>query len=350
MVLLSYFLMNDNHASDAYAWSGIHLRQAYAMRLHRDPDLVVPDVSEVEKQVRRKIWQAVFFQDTFLTILLKLPPTATHSDVRPDSLLDEVELRADGINVNVGVNSRVENLMSINVIAPPQDLLPDPPLIRHISTDPAVDKTDVAYIRSMWKLGVLVQENISSPLSLSIPLVNSPRQKTTLISSFRSLYRSFPSYLTNTDMQVLQQQLLVSPRTVRQNLFLNSNYYHCLLVLQVSENEEAGVECNLRGTLEAAHEAIVAFYRLHQFFETEAGVWWVFQHRAFEEALTIANLLSLPPSADSTASSMNDALYTKCKADVHRMLDLLQDTGRGSTEMQETRTRALNEAIERMIA
>jgi hypothetical protein len=32
MLLMSYFLMNDNHASDAYAWAGIHLRQSYAMR------------------------------------------------------------------------------------------------------------------------------------------------------------------------------------------------------------------------------------------------------------------------------------------------------------------------------
>lgn len=37
MVLLCYFLINDNHASDGWAFAGILMRQAYAMGLHRDP-------------------------------------------------------------------------------------------------------------------------------------------------------------------------------------------------------------------------------------------------------------------------------------------------------------------------
>ena len=37
------------------------------------------------------MWQAVLFQDTFLTIILKLPPTATHTDVRVEDLGLEVE-------------------------------------------------------------------------------------------------------------------------------------------------------------------------------------------------------------------------------------------------------------------
>ena len=286
MLLLTYFLMNDNHASDAYAFAGILLRQAYAMRLHRDPDVVVPEASQVEKQARRKLWQAVFFQDTFLTVLLKLPPSATHSDVQPDSLVDEEKLKADGYDIDITTFSRVENLMSISVIAPPPDNFPKQPQLPHFSVDPAVDKQDVEYIRSMWKLGNLVQENLSSPMSLSLPLVSSPRQKTSLISSFRALYRTFPPFLTILDSQTLQHQVQQNPRAVRQNLFLTSNYYHCLMILQASENEEVGIECNVRGTLEAAHEAICAFFKLHKFFEHEAGVWWVFQHRAFEEAVS----------------------------------------------------------------
>ncbi|PHH70110.1 hypothetical protein CDD82_7339 [Ophiocordyceps australis] len=39
MVLLTYFLINDNHASDGWAFSGILIRQAYAMGLHRDPNI-----------------------------------------------------------------------------------------------------------------------------------------------------------------------------------------------------------------------------------------------------------------------------------------------------------------------
>lgn len=39
MVLIVYFLINDNHASDGWAFAGILIRQAYAMGLHRDPNI-----------------------------------------------------------------------------------------------------------------------------------------------------------------------------------------------------------------------------------------------------------------------------------------------------------------------
>lgn len=278
MLLMAYFLMNDNHASDAYAWAGIHLRQAYAMRLHRDPDIVVPEASVLEKQQRRKLWQAVFFQDTFLTVLLKLPPTATHSDVPVESLADENEDSMDGLDMCLGTHSRVENLMSISVIAPQACEPLAPPLPHHI-LDRDVMRSDVTYMRSMWHLGNLVQENLSSPCSLSLPLTNSPRHKDSLVAAFRRLYKSFPSFLTMLDYGTLQQQAASNPRGVRQNLFLTSNYWHCLMLLQASENEGAGVEPNVKSALEAAHEAIWAFFKLWGIFESEAPVWWVFQHR-----------------------------------------------------------------------
>lgn len=81
MVLITYFLINDNHASDGWAFAGILIRQAYAMGLHRDPNIVCPKASIFDKQLRRKLWQAVLLQDTFLTVLLSLPPSATHTDV-----------------------------------------------------------------------------------------------------------------------------------------------------------------------------------------------------------------------------------------------------------------------------
>ena len=344
MLLMAYFLMNDNHASDAYAWAGIHLRQTYAMRLHRDPDIVVPDASVIEKQQRRKLWQAVFFQDTFLTVLLKLPPTATHSDVPVESLSDENELHNDGIDLDSGAHSRVENLMSISVIAPPQDYNPPPPPAPHHMTDPAVAKSDVAYMRSMWHLGNLVQENLSSPCSLSLPLANSPRHKDSLVAAFRRLYKSFPSTLTTLDFEQLRQQAAVNPRAVRQNLFLTSNYYHCLMLLQASENESAGVECNIKGALEAAHEAIWAFFKLWNLLESEAGVWWVFQHRAFEEALAMAHLLNMPTAQDTI---IYDPIHSKAKDDIQRMLEIMGRYG-GSVEMHKTRQGVLREAFERI--
>lgn len=357
MLLMAYFLMNDNHASDAYAWAGIHLRQSYAMRLHRDPEIVVPDASVIEKQQRRKLWQAVFFHDTFLTVLLKLPPTATHSDVPVESLTDENELSNDGIDFDSGAHSRVENLMSISVIAP-QDSFPPPPPQSHHMVDPDVAKTDVAYIRSMWHLGNLVQETLSSPCSLSLPLANSPRHKDSLIAAFKRLYKSFPGHLTMLDYTTLQQQALHTPRAVRQNLFLTSNYHHCLMLLHASENTAGGVERNVAAALEAAHAAIWAFFKLWGFFESEAAVWWVFQHRAFEESLLMAQLLSSLREETTRRGSFSEQgqgrevaalepLCAKARDDVQRMLEIMEHYG-GGLEMHRTRKNALREAFERI--
>ena len=211
-----------------------------------------------------------------MTVLLKLPPTATHSDVPVESLSDENEFSTDGLDMCLlGAHSRVENLMSIKIIAP-QACEPVVQPATHHLVDPATMKSDVIYLRNMWHLGNLVQENISSPCSLSLPLANSPRHKDSLIAAFRRLYKSFPSNLTQLDYNVLQRRARTNPRGVRQNLFLTSNYFHCLMLIQASENESAGVECNLKPALEAAHEAIWAFFILWGFFEVEAGVWWVF--------------------------------------------------------------------------
>lgn len=355
MLLMAYFLMNDNHASDAYAWAGIHLRQAYAMRLHRDPDIVVPEASVLEKQQRRKLWQAVFFHDTFLTVLLKLPPTATHSDVPVESLADDHELSMDGLDMCLGTHSRVENLMSISVIAPQACEPLAPPQPHHI-VDPVIMQSDVTYMRCMWHLGNLVQENLSSPCSLSLPLTNSPRHKDSLIAAFKRLYRSFPPHLTTLDYGMLQQQAALHPRGTRQNLFLTSNYYHCLMLLHASENEATGVETNIKGALEAAHEAIWAFFKLWALFESEAGVWWVFQHRAFEESLLIAHLLGIPPpqqqqrqqDGGSGPPVVFDAIYEKTKDDIARMLEIMDRYG-GSLEMHKERKDVLQEAFARIV-
>ena len=39
MVLITYFLINNNHCSDGWAFSGVLLKQTYALGLHRDPDI-----------------------------------------------------------------------------------------------------------------------------------------------------------------------------------------------------------------------------------------------------------------------------------------------------------------------
>lgn len=276
MVLIVYFLINDNHASDGWAFAGILIRQAYAMGLHRDPNIVCPQATTFEKQQRRKLWQAVLFQDTFLTVLLSLPPSATHTDVSVADLVDDVSSIA--------------------------------------SSSP----TDVAYIRGCWTLANLVQESICSPRSLSLPIASTPRHKSTLLASFRAVYRSFPDQFRCWDSTSIAHLALTNKRLVRQTLFLTSNYWHNVMLLHSSESKE--VPINVKGTLEAAHEAISAFFLLVEVFGAEARVWWVFCHRAFLESVCMGNILR---EQKSHVDSSDSGMFARARGDISKSSLLL---------------------------
>ncbi|CAI0646681.1 unnamed protein product [Colletotrichum noveboracense] len=296
MVLLTYFLINDNHASDGWAFAGILIRQAYAMGLHRDPNIVTPEASIFEKQQRRKLWQAVLLQDTFLTVLLSLPPSATHTDVSVEDLLD------DG-----------------SAIA---------------SSDP----TDIAYIRGSWTLANLVQETICSPRSLDMPICTTARHKSKLVADFRAVYRSFPDVFRSWDSDSLTSLARTNKRVVRQTLFLTSNYHHNIMLVHASESPDVPV--NVRGTLEAAHEAINSFFLLFNIFELEARVWWVFNHRAFLEALCIGSVLretAKDPAAVEAAE--RDPLFVRARADISRMIQIMELMGEGDQGSEVARAR-----------
>ncbi|KAK4129982.1 hypothetical protein BT67DRAFT_446094 [Trichocladium antarcticum] len=296
MVLITYFLINDNHASDGWAFGGILMRQAYAMGLHRDPNIVVPDAPPFEKQQRRKVWQAVLLQDTFLTVLLSLPPSATHTDVSVDDLVE------DGAS---------------------------------IAND---DPTDTAYIRGSWTLANLVQETICSPRSLDVPICTTARHKAKLVADFRAIYRSFPDVFRSWDPDALAQLAHANKRAAYQTLFLSSNYFHNLMLVHASESPDVPV--NVRGTLEAAHDAITAFFVLFSLFEAEAHVWWVFNHRAFLEALCIGNVLrEAARDPESEEAVARDPLFVRARADIHRMIQIMQAMGDGDQESQTVRTR-----------
>lgn len=291
MVLITYFLINDNHASDGWAFAGILMRQAYAMGLHRDPNIgtailppyqqisnshltVVPNATFFDKQQRRKVWQAVLLQDTFLTVLLSLPPSATHTDVLVEDLVetDSTSIASD-------------------------------------------DPTDTAYIRGSWTLANLVQETICSPRSLDVPICATARHKTKMIADFRAVYRSFPDIFRSWDADALAQLAQSNKRVVRQTLFLSSNYFHNMMLVYASEGPDVPV--NVRGTLEAAHDAITAFFVLFTLFEAEARVWWVFNHRAFLEALCIGNVLNeVARDPDVSESLTKDPLFVRAKGDI----------------------------------
>ncbi|KAM0795752.1 fungal-specific transcription factor domain-containing protein [Usnea florida] len=276
MVLIVYFLMNDNHAADAWAFAGILIRQAYALGLNRDPSIIVPHAHPFEKQQRRKAWQAVLFQDTFLTVILKLPPTATHTDVRVEDLALEVE----------------ESLTESGA-------------------------TDITYLSSMWNLANIVQSTLCTPRSLSLPISSTLTQRTSLIASFHRIYMSFPvPFRTFTEASICDLARR-SKRLARQTLFLTSNYFHCLMLIYADEHEQLDID--VHGTLDAAHEAINSFFLLRALFEDEAMVWYHFQHRAFSEALVIAEVVK----SQYDQEAMNP-IRMRAENDVLRMIGILQ--------------------------
>ncbi|TVY16047.1 Fusarisetin A cluster transcription factor fsa6 [Lachnellula arida] len=286
MVLVTYFLINDNHASDGWAFAGILIRQAYAMGLHRDPNIVSPHASTFDKQQRRKLWQAVLLQDTFLTVLLSLPPSATHTDVNVEDLQDDA--------------SSIAN------------------------TNP----TDTAYIRGCWTLANLVQETICSPRSLDLPISSTPRQKAKLLADFRAVYRSFPDVFRCWDTETIALLTQTNKRIVRQTLFLTSNYFHNVMLLHSSASDEVPV--NARGALEAAHDAITAFFLFYELFDSEAKVWWVFNHRAFLEALCIGGIIKDTVKEEGGLDLLaRDPLFVRAKADILRMIEVMQAMSEG---------------------
>lgn len=242
-VLVTYFLMNDNHAIDAWGFAGILTRHACVLGLNRDPSVIMPNASALEKQKRRKVWQAVLFQDTFFSVLLKLPPNTTHSDVRVEDLeFDVPSALTDGAG-------------------------------------------DITYISSMWRLANIVQPTMCAQMSLGLPISSSSVHRQRLIHDFQRLYSSFPQHFRTFSETAICDLARRSKRLARQALFLNSNYFHCLMLIYADEHENMEVDAG--GTLQSAHEAITSFFLLHTLFEAEARVWYHFQNRAYLEAVSV---------------------------------------------------------------
>jgi hypothetical protein len=279
MALIDYFLMNDNKATDAWAFGGILVRQAYAMGLNRDPNIIEPNASPQRKNQRRKVWQAVYFQDTFLTVLLKLPPTTTFSDCKVDSLTeDSPDSKISSTPMLLSPPPINMNPMSISNIAP-RNISPTPP--------PPGRHTDIDYFRCMWQMADLVQQTICMPRALNQSLASSPQEKASLVGRYHDLYSTFPPSLTTKKRAEFENLLVDGGRMARQNLFLRSNFWHCLMLLEADESEAAGIRCNVNEALEAGRIAVNTFFDFWDFLRVDAGVWWVFQHRAFEEAVSV---------------------------------------------------------------
>lgn len=176
------------------------------------------------------------------------------------------------------------------------------------------DPTDTAYVRASWTLANLVQESICSPRSLDVPICSTVRNKAKLVGDFRAVYRSFPDVFRSWDTESLTALAETNKRVVRQTLFLTSNYFHNLMLVHASQSSDVPV--NYRGTVEAAHDAITSFFMLFKLLEGEARVWWVFNHRAFLEALCIGNVLREVANEEGWESTNRDPLYARARTDI----------------------------------
>ena len=59
------------------------------------------------------------------------------------------------------------------------------------------------------------------------------------------------------------------------------------MLIEADANEAAGVKCDVRGALESGRVAVGTFFEFWDGLRSDAAVWWVFQHRAFEEAVRL---------------------------------------------------------------
>ncbi len=297
-----------------------------------------------EKQQRRRLWQAVLLQDTFMTVLLSLPPSATHTDVNVDDFSEDAaaEAAAAAVSVSVSVSGSPDGACGGGGGG---------------GGGGGIGKadfgpTDAAYVRGSWTLANLVQEAICSPRALDLPICTTQWQKSKLVADFRAVYRAFPDVFRSWDssggggggggggegpgvggglggggggglgigigigigigtgggnaaVARLAARGGDGRRVARQALFLASNYHHNLMLVHASES--ADVPVNVRATLDAAHEAITAFFLLFAHFEDEARVWWVFNHRAFLEALCMGSVLREATIAAANANANANA-------------------------------------------
>lgn len=280
MVFMTYYLLNSGRASDGWAFSGTMIRQAYATGLNREPTLISSKFTLFERAERRRLWHGVVCQDSFMSMSLRLPPAATHSDIDSAAPL-------------------LENDDSIYSIDTPESNGDD------LFNGPRV--SDPGYVQSMYSLALLAQETIATPRSLSLPLATNPRQRNSLLARFRACYRSFPDEFRAWDEDSIKRLAEQgNKRLVRQIMFLTGLYWYCMTMVQSealeemssSQHEEgkptgpSSLDSSVRGTLDYAYESMRAFFVIHNVLGEEGSVWWAFGHRAFSVSVCFSSFLS----------------------------------------------------------
>ena len=261
MCMTFHFLVNDNHVHDAWVFAGIMTRQSQVLQLNRDPKTVIPQTSAYEKQMRLMLWTLIMFQDTGVALFLKLPPNSIHTDITPESF-------------------RYDEEQFHEAPGPPINDYPVPLL------DADTRRRDLDFLRCVWTIGIFMQNHICVPRSLGQPICKSPQHKAALIESYRALWHTFPPpYNSHQTDRFLADE----PRLIKQLIYITNNFYHPLMLITSDVNEAGGVHMDIYGTLEAAHEALNAFFAMHEMFGSEHNGFWAMQHRSFEVAVSTSN-------------------------------------------------------------
>lgn len=106
---------------------------------------------------------------------------------------------------------------------------------------------------------------------------------------------------------------------------------------------------NVQACLEAAHEAISTFFLLYSLFQAEAQVWWVFNHRAFLEAMCIGKILQEQAKEENGLEILaRDDLFIRAKDETVQMVDIMNKMGEGEhgSVVAKTRAGVLSEFLE----
>jgi len=93
---------------------------------------------------------------------------------------------------------------------------------------------------------------------------------------------------------------------------------------------------NSNASLEAAHEALSSFFLLWELFWDEAQVWWVFNHRAFLEAMCIGKILQ----GQGKESLARDPVFVRGRADIVHMIDIITQMSESEPGQFVAKTRA----------
>lgn len=216
-----------------------------------------------------------------MSMSLKLPPAATHSDIdgaapllENDDSIYSIETTPESGGGGTGENS---------------------------FNGPRV--SDQGYVQSMYSLALLAQETIATPRSLSLPLVANPRQRNVLLARFRACYRSFPDEFRAWDEESIKRLAEQgNKRLVRQIMFLTGLYWYCMTLIQsealdemsnlqhqqhdgngkpTSSSTSSSLDSFIRGLLDCAYESMRSFFAIHNVLGEEGSVWWAFGHREF---------------------------------------------------------------------